>query len=692
MILVLVFVGCHSHLFAQSWPFLPDSNGIPEPENIVIGGQGGYIFFNVSGSEGTLDPVLGEGAQKNGDAGLIRIQTGIEVDEGNGSDGDLTESITLEPGEYHYRYVGIPDGILTPGTLPLVITIKGRVVIRCQHNFYARIKGDYSLGVPQLEVYMGTPEPIDCQVDGRTIGLSELPFLVVGELTSEEGDDLRDGGTFIFHSEYEGDLKVALFAVAGEAALPGSIHMDAHKGDVRGMAAALAMPSDARSFDPTAAGEILISASSDGQTESEILGEFTVSVQYEQNPMMPFDPPIVVLNPGGNIELNADKVTNLTDAFYSFTFESAPLPGVRKEDLVRYLPERAMSGGIYVSDVQATGGSSQPGGAIEIKTGTYVDTGIGAEAVTTDRTLPAGTYHFEYVHSPEDQNQVTLTVTGDVVIYCQYLFAAKVRAAEDLAEAPDVVVYAGPPVVPEDDADPVPLYFSQHSYMGPYHYANVNLTGRRTLPEDGTGSVVIPWPVLPGEYDHINSPGGIFLFHTTAFGSIEARHLDASAGPPDPQDIVSLYGPAAAGGEVILLAQQGDITVNSVHADGGGGMLEGGHGGRVMMRGDNIFISDGVSSSAAGMNGDGGQIYIEALNYSSGEEGQVGCADRDGPVIYAHGTGQIAFGGIVVLPGRGGDVTVIPNTLGLGAISVQGAPVGTIDEWLPDDLAELQYE
>ena len=111
-----------------------------------------------------------------------------------------------------------------------------------------------------------------------------------------------------------------------------------------------------------------------------------------------------------------------------------------------------------------------------------------------------------------------------------------------------------------------------------------------------------------------------------------------------------------------------------------------------MMRGDNIFISDGVSASAAGMNGDGGQIYIDALNYSSGEEGHVGCADRDGPVIHAHGTGQIAFGGVAVLPGRGGDVTVIPNTLGPGAISVQGAPVGTIDEWFPGDLAELQYE
>jgi len=132
--------------------------------------------------------------------------------------------------------------------------------------------------------------------------------------------------------------------------------------------------------------------------------------------------------------------------------------------------------------------------------------------------------------------------------------------------------------------------------------------------------------------------------------------------------------------------------INSARVDAGGGMLEGGHGGRVMMRGDNIFIYDGVSASAAGMNGDGGQIYIEALNYSSGEEGRVECADGDVPVIYAPGTGQIGFGGIVVLPGRGGDVTVIPNTLGPDVINVQGAPVGTIDEWFPDDLAELQYE
>ncbi len=689
-ILMVVLCGFCGTLLAQDWPSVSDLAELADKE-IVVDGQGGCIFVNVSGPGESL-PGLATGVpQGNGDGGAIRIRTGIDVDEGNGADGNLTESVTLEPGEYHYKYVGIPDGVLRPGMQPLTITVKGQVVIHCQHNFYARIEGDYSLGVPRLEVYTGKPQPIECQVDGRTIGYSEMPFLVAGGLSPKRTDPPGDGGTFIFDTEYEGDLKVFLLAVGGEGAQPGSIHIDARNGDVRGMAWAMAIPPDALNFDPACAGEIVISASSDGATPSEIMGQFVVSLEYGYNPMVPMSLPSLQMNPEGTIELNADQVTNLSDALYSFAFEYAPLANTHKEDLVRYLPERTLTAGVLITDIQATGGPSQAGGKIDIRTGMRVDVGSGTEAVTSDRTLSEGTYYFQYVDSLDRDEEVTLTVSGDVVIHCQYLFAANIEAAEGLSKMPDVVVYAGPPFVIEDNADPVALYLGQHPYLGPFHYANVNLTGAPPANPDDMDPGDIPVPGFPGQDNRIDSAGGSFTFHTTTFGSIDASRLDASAGGPDASDIMSMYGPAADGGEVVLLAQQGDIEVTSLHADAGGGMTENGHGGRVVMRGDNVFIYAGVSAIGAGMEGSGGQIYIEASDYHTGEAGAIYCADGLEPAIDAHGNGQTVYG-IAISQGAGGDVTVVPDAVDPQAINVQGVPEGTLNEWIPDDLEELQYD
>ncbi|MFC1634640.1 hypothetical protein ACFL5Z_07330 [Planctomycetota bacterium] len=668
---VLISTVCCCHLFAKLMPVIPDIP-IPQVQKTVIEGQAGWIFCNVSGSGGSQDDLFTGGDDVGGNAGTIDIQTGINLDEGDGRDGDLVESVTLESGEYYFRHVGIPNGIFKPGCLPLLITVKGHVVIYCQYGFFARIQGDHSQGVPRLEIYAGKPDPIVCQVENRTIGHSEIPFMIVADLNPQNTETPRDGGTFIFHSEYEGDLHVSLSALAGKGKQPGRINVETRQGNVRGIAWAVSIPEDVMKPDPASAGEITIKVGSDGPGPSEILGQFIVSVM--QSGILP------ITNQYGTLVLDADSVTELPLNIY-ISFEPAPLPGVRKEDLERYLPERALSSGLLVNDMLATGGPGHPGGTIEVKTGMYLDTGTGAHgAVTADRILAAGEYHFEYINDPNDYEiDLTLTVTGDVVILCKYLFAANIQAAEGLSVCPNIEIYTGPPVVPEDDDDPVALVFGLHDFLGAYHFVNVNLTGIMEPENPGPGIPPIPIPGQGG--NHINAPGGICRFYTTAFGDITIGHLNASAGIAD---MFSYDAPGAEGGDIVLLARQGDIEVNSIQAVGGGGLISDGNGGSSMMRGNNVSVYEGVTVNGAGMSGQGGKVYIEALNYVTEEAGRVDCSK---------GSNLVAINASGAMMGHGGDVTLIPNTLELHEIDV-GPEMnrGTVNEWFPDITGILDYE
>ena len=697
---LLLIVGCSGN------QLLAGDGTEPLPET-VFAGQAGWLAFDVSGVGGSPDAVLFGGGQEVGPvAGSIDIRTGIEVDEGNGTE-DLTQSITLRPGkEYHYRNVGVSREAFEPGSEPVTITVQGNaegspVVVRCRHNFFAYIKGDNSQGTPHLEVYVGQPAPINCEVDGRLIGQSEVPFMVVGRLNSESTDARGEGSTFTFRSEYEGDLNVTLGSIGGVK--PGSITLEAHNGDIRGLAWALALPEDGRTWDEDSSGEIHLKAWSDGSEGSEIVGQFIVSLDYGLDSISPgdidfdgipdlgdidlgdiapgdmdlgnigFDGLGVIVNPMGTIVLDADTVTELP-INTSISFEPAPLPGVRKADFVRYLSGSVLTTGVQIGDVRTTGGPARDGGIVEIKTGMSAeDTGTGSDAVTADRTLLAEHYDFEYVGASDSDQPVVLTVTQDVVIRCRYLFDACIRAAEGLTECPSVEVYAGLPIVPRDDVDPVPVLFGM-PYIGA-HFVDVDLTGSDVPDEGGIDN-----PFLPGvttEGGHIDSSGGTFVFHTTAFGPLGAGHLTASAG----LDLYSIDAPAANGGEIILLARKGDITVQSLDVSGGGGLLQGGDGGLIMMRGDNISVQDGVTATGAGMSGNGGQVYMEALNYSTGEAGRVYCSGgSDGSAINASGTAY------------GGDVTLIPNTLDPEEIAVWGTITGTVNVWFPPDLTELEYE
>lgn len=325
-----------------------------------------------------------------------------------------------------------------------------------------------------------------------------------------------------------------------------------------------------------------------------------------------------------------------------------------------------------IGDIRAKGGPVQHGGAIEIKTGMQLqDTPTGADGpVTMDRTLEAGYYDFEYVNSSDPNHTVTLTVTGDTVIHCQYRFAAHIVAAEGLAPCPVVEVYAGPPIIPVDDVDPVPFSFRMHPRIGPDHAIDVDLT---------CGGC---------------SPGGGFVFDTAAFGSIDARHLDASAGFLNPfaQDLSCLSTADPTGGQIILLARRGDIAVRSLNVSGDGSVVPG-NGGCVMMRGDNVSVYEGIAANGAGIGSQGGQVYIEVSDYITGEEGQLRCSgSSETPAISARGGGMAIPGVGVYMPGAGGDVTLIPLALTSEAIDVSGVPVGTINEWFPDLTGILDYE
>ena len=670
---ILISMVCCCHLQAQLSPVIPDIP-IPQHEKVVIEGQAGWIFCNVSGTGGSQDELFEGGDDVGGNAGTIDIQTGIHVDEGDGRDGDLVESVTLESGEYYFRHVGIPNGIFKPGCPPLLITVKGHVVIHCQYGFFARIQGDHAQGVPRVEIYAGKPEPIVCQVENRTIGHSESPFMIVADLNPQNTKTPRDGGPFVFHSEYEGDLNISLLAMADRGKQPGRIHVETHRGNVRGGAWAVSIPEDATNPDPASAGEIIIKAGSDGSGPSEILGQFIVSVT--QSGILP------IINQYGTLVLEADSVTELP-LNTSLAFEPAPLPGVRKEDVERYLPERALSGGLLVNEMLATGGPGHPGGAIEIKTGMFLDTGTGADgAVTADRTLAAGEYHFEYIDDPNDYEvDLTLTVTGDVVIFCKYLFAANIQAAEGLSVCPNVEIYVGPPVIPKDDVDPVPLVFGLHDFIGAYHFVNVNLTGM-IIPEPEYPGPVFPPIPIPGQgSNHINAPGGTCRFHTTAFGDITVGYLNASAGIAD---MFSYEAPGAKGGQIVVLARQGDIEVNSIQASGGGGLAGKGDGGCIMMRGNNVSFYQVVSASGAGMNGWGGKVYIEALNYVTGEAGRLDLSTGGNP---------IAIDASGAMMGRGGDVTLIPDPLKPEVINIgPETNPGTVNEWFPDITGILDYK
>ncbi len=668
---ILISTVCCCHLFAELLPVIADIP-IPQTEEMVIEGQAGWIFCNVSGTGGSKEELFTGGDDAGGNAGTIDVRTGIDVDEGDGRDGDLVESVTLESGEYYFRHVGIPNGIFEPGCPPLLITVTGHVVIHCQYGFFAHIQGDHSQGTPRLEIYAGKPEPIVCQVENRTIGHSEIPFMIAADLNPQPTETPRDGGTFIFHSEYEGDLHISLLALAGKGKEPGRINVETRQGNVRGGAWAAAVSEDVMNPNPASAGEITIKAGSYGPGPSEILGQFIVSIMQ-----LGISP---IINRDGTLVLEADRVTELP-LNVCLSFAPAPVPGVRKEDLERYLPERALSGGLLVNEMLATGGPAHPGGTIEVKTGMFLDTGTGIHgAVTADRTLATGEYHFEYVDDSNAREiDLTLTITGDVVIFCKYLFAANIRAAEGLSVCPKIEIHAGPPIIPQDDMDPVALVFDLNDSLGAYHFVKVNLTGIME-PEDhdpGTPPVPIPNQGNP----HINAPGGTCRFYTTAFGDITVGHLNASAGIAD---MFSYDAPGAEGGEIVVLARQGDIEVNSLQAVGGGGLISDGNGGRVMMRGNNVSIYEGVSVNGAGMTGRGGKVYIEASNYLTGEAGRIDCT-KGGNLVAMNASGAMM--------GCGGDVTLIPNTLELDEINV-GPEMnpGTINVWFPDITGILDYK
>lgn len=108
---------------AQSPPCAPSE--WPDETNLVLA-AGGFV-------KGFLPDLQNPSASTSGGkGGTVICETGVPIDTGDGSDGRLTDSITLTSGTYNYTEVTVP---WPSGTQTLCITIDGDVTINCQGFF-----------------------------------------------------------------------------------------------------------------------------------------------------------------------------------------------------------------------------------------------------------------------------------------------------------------------------------------------------------------------------------------------------------------------------------------------------------------------------------------------------------------------------------------------------------------------------
>lgn len=252
------------------------------------------------------------------------------------------------------------------------------------------------------------------------------------------------------------------------------------------------------------------------------------------------------------------------------------------------------------------------GGVIEICTGLDVPLEGGAtEDLTGSVFLPSGEYFFRQVATPQriaanfdwsTAPPLTLRVQGEVVIYCEGLFDARIEGDFSLG-SPSVTVYAGDPLVRGSSSNRLS------------HNVYLNMSAPDT-----------------------NEPldGGRFTFHTSAVGRAPFGH--------------PIYGDPSLGDHATLSVKGGEGRYGG----------SGGHGGaiRVCARGPGLvaFVSGGDGGDAlkpatdGGRGGDAGEICVA----TDGDPGRV-------VVSCGYGAGKGGDGGAGMAPnsieaaGQGGD-------------------------------------
>ena len=217
---------------------------------------------------------------------------------------------------------------------------------------------------------------------------------------------------------------------------------------------------------------------------------------------------------------------------------------------------------VQLGDCYANGSGGGKGGYIDIRTGVLVDTGPGYEPgsaktpvdLTESRLLGEPGEHRKYYYR-QVVGGPTLTIRGNVTIYCQFRFSA-ILVGDFTYGVPSVTIYAGHAL----EIDPSSPWSFPYGYDPPLGHQEAYpgfhaLSFRHMTPQEGQ-----------------ESDGGRVTFHTTQHGNI---------------DILFMYANGVAGGDIVLMANQGSISVigeGPVTASGWGG----GQGGTIALRAESI--------------------------------------------------------------------------------------------------------
>ena len=160
-----------------------------------------------------------ENPTHGGSGGLIDIRTGVDVDTGDGSDGDLTAPAVLTSGVYNFRQVLV-------GT---EITVDGDVTIKCQFVFGPSVIDAVfrpDSPPPSLTVYAGAARWADTDVEiahflNFVMTPHSGPYSELRDIYHSDGSGI-DGGILRFYTTAGGDIVFGTIADGADGKNGGS--------------------------------------------------------------------------------------------------------------------------------------------------------------------------------------------------------------------------------------------------------------------------------------------------------------------------------------------------------------------------------------------------------------------------------------------------------------------------------------
>ena len=188
----------------------PVRSGLPLQHNLsdLNSGQLDNVVVLCAGPVAGGEADERENPTHGGSAGLIDIRTGVDVDTGDGSNGDLTGSVVLTSGVYNFRQV-----------LGAEVTIDGDVTIKCQFVFGPSVIDAIfrpDSPPPSLTVYAGADRMAGTEVEmPHFLNFVMTPhsgtYAEPGDIYHSDGAGI-DGGILRFYTTARGDISVGVIA------------------------------------------------------------------------------------------------------------------------------------------------------------------------------------------------------------------------------------------------------------------------------------------------------------------------------------------------------------------------------------------------------------------------------------------------------------------------------------------------